>query len=75
MKGDSTLINYELTKKSVAAFLDDILEDVLETEEYSPIEITIGSRTITADLFSEVYEVLEELLEINLKIIEEETQC
>ena len=69
------MINYELTKKGVAAFLDDILEDVLETEEYSPIEITIGSRTITADLFSEVYEALEELLEINLKIIEEETQC
>ena len=63
---------YELTNDGLSAFLDDVLIDVLECSEYNPIEITIGSRTISADLYPETFELLDIMLKKTLEIIEEE---
>lgn len=69
------MYEYKLTKSGVSAFLEAVLSDAMDGDTYNPMQITIGSRTITADLFSEVYEALEELLKTNLEIIEEEATC
>lgn len=63
---------YELTKDGLSNFLDDVLTDVLDSSEYNPIEIKIGCRTISADLYPETFELLEIMLKKTLEIIEEE---
>ena len=63
---------YELTKKGVAAFLGAVLDDVMDRGIYNPIQITIGSHTISATLYPETYEALENMLKESLEIIEEE---
>lgn len=63
---------YALTKEGISNFLDSVLSDVLDNGIYNPIQITIGSHSIKADLYPETYEALETMLHKSLEIIEEE---
>ena len=55
---------YGFTREGVQAFLDDVMDDVMdaihETGTYEDrLHITVGSRTITIPLISEAYEVID----------------
>ena len=63
---------YALTHEGIAAFLGDTLDDIMDNGIYNPIQITIGSRTISATLFPETFEALEKMLKESRQIIEEE---
>ena len=63
---------YELTKKGVADFLGDTLDEILDDGIYNPIKITIGSRTINVTIYPETFELLETMLRESIEIIEEE---
>lgn len=63
---------YALTKEGIAAFMGDVVDDVMDNGIYDPIQIIIGCRTISATLFPETYEALETMLKESQQIIEEE---
>ena len=55
---------YGFTREGVQAFLDDVMNDVMEamheTGTYEDrLYITVGSRTITIPMVSEIYEVID----------------
>ena len=63
---------YALTKEGITDFLGETLDNILDNGIYDPIQITIGSRTISVTIYPETFELLETMLQESIEIIEEE---